>query len=356
LIKNGFTLIEMMLVLVIVSAMIYMGAGYLQQRTLQLKVDREVAEIQQILNAAVAYYITNNYTWPEANFPWLPPYDILMLQGYYGGPSYLPPQWLYPPFDLGNLYYSWGGSSIIGQFFRQNANSFYVVTFINLPPPASYSVATTIAGMLPLAYVASDGGTPYSCTPAQQCYVVASIVAPTISLANSTNVNYAGLYHSGSCVQAPNCAPAPDGTPMNPEIMVVPASVTGVSDMPGGIGNPGCTETSTSSCQVTAYPLNSFTAFATGPSTMAAGPPTCGNPLLTSACTQDYTGTLLPASGQQNYWRVCLGVGTQKGFVQPSGSAQQQNVWGQVSGTVMVITRCAPASEDNGSHFNVWSN
>ena len=79
--SKGFTLIEMMLVLVIVSAIIYMGAGYLQQRTMQLKVDKTVAQVQQILSAAVAYYITNNYTWPP-----FPPFSTFCLQGYCGTP------------------------------------------------------------------------------------------------------------------------------------------------------------------------------------------------------------------------------------------------------------------------------
>ena len=214
--------------------------------------------------------------------------------------------------------------------------------------------------MLPIAYVASasDTLTPGSCSPTDDCVVVASIVAPTQSLANSTNVNYAGLYHSGSCVQAPVCPPDPNNQPMNATVMVVPASVTGVNDMPANAGTAGCSPTSTSGCQLTAYPLNSFTAYATGPSGLNTGPPTCSDPSINAPCTVDSSGAPLPTGSTFSYWRVCLAIATQKGFVQPSApaSAAQQSAWGQATGTVMVITRCAPAGEKNGSDFTVWSN
>jgi prepilin-type N-terminal cleavage/methylation domain-containing protein len=342
--SKGFTLIEMLLVMVIISAIIYMGAGYLQQRALQLKIDKTVAQVQQILNAAVVYYIANNNTWPI-----FPPFSTYCLQGYFGCQAYLPTT-MTPPFWMGGIYYSWGGGSV---FAGQSNAVFYVAFPVNLAPPKSYSVATIIAGMLPTAFTSSDIVTPGSCNTGNYCWVTATITAPAQSLVNSTNVGYAGLYHSGACVQAPSCPPDPAGNPMQPSVMVVPASVTGVNDMPGNIGAANCSPTSTSGCQVTAYPLNSFTAYATGPSSAAGGPPTCASPAISAPCTQDYTGTLLPAN---NYWRVCLAVATQKGFVQPSGSPTQQNVWGQVSGTVMVITRCSPTTEANGSNFTVWAN
>jgi len=72
---TGFTLIEMLLVLIIVSMIIYMGLGYLQQRTVQIRMDRTSLQMQQILNAGMAYYIANS-TWPA---------NLACLQGVGGG-------------------------------------------------------------------------------------------------------------------------------------------------------------------------------------------------------------------------------------------------------------------------------
>jgi|GEM_PF-1078194 prepilin-type N-terminal cleavage/methylation domain-containing protein len=350
---KGFSLVEMMLVMVIISSILYMGAGYLRQRALQLKIDKTVSQVQQILSASVAYYISNNYTWPQAIV-----FGTMCLDGSGTFPNctnaYLPTN-LVPPFWVGGIYYAWGGDYAVSLGLpNQSASNYYVGFLVNLKPPLSYSIATTIAGMLPLAFVSNDLLTPNSCTPTQTCYVTATITAPAQSLANATNVNYAGLYHSGACVQAPDCPPDPSNNAMVETIMVVPASVTGASDMPSNVGAANCTPTSTSACQVTAYPLNSFTAYATGPTSSVAGPPTCSNPAVTAPCTATSGGGALPAG--KKYWRVCIAVATQKGFVQPTGTATQQNVWGQVSGTVMAITRCAPATESNGSNFTVWSN
>src|SRR3990167_1662020 len=62
--KAGFTLIEMLLVMVIVGILIAMGANYMQQKAASLRMDRTVQQMEQILNAGLAYYI-NNGKWPE---------------------------------------------------------------------------------------------------------------------------------------------------------------------------------------------------------------------------------------------------------------------------------------------------
>src|SRR5580704_3955793 len=61
--KKGFTLIEMLLVLVIVSSLIYMLFGYVQQKTMQMRIDRTSLQMQQILNAGLSYYVGNG-KWP----------------------------------------------------------------------------------------------------------------------------------------------------------------------------------------------------------------------------------------------------------------------------------------------------
>src|SRR6185295_12957830 len=63
--STGFTLIEMLLVLVIMSFIVIAIIGYTEQRSDALRRDRTVLQIQQIQNAAIAYYISNS-AWPSA--------------------------------------------------------------------------------------------------------------------------------------------------------------------------------------------------------------------------------------------------------------------------------------------------
>src|SRR5262249_9514404 len=61
--QKGFTLVEMLLVLVITATLIYAALGYFQQRTLQMRMDRTSIQMQQILNAGLAFYVANS-NWP----------------------------------------------------------------------------------------------------------------------------------------------------------------------------------------------------------------------------------------------------------------------------------------------------
>src|SRR5690348_9067739 len=60
---RGFSLVELLLVMVIVSFLTVMGVGYLNQKTEIMRVDRTVLQMQNILNAGLAYYVANN-AWP----------------------------------------------------------------------------------------------------------------------------------------------------------------------------------------------------------------------------------------------------------------------------------------------------
>src|SRR5579883_1527947 len=63
--ERGFTLIEILLVLVIIGMFIFMGTSYIQQKTLSSRIDRTSLQMQQILNAGLAYYVTNG-SWPTS--------------------------------------------------------------------------------------------------------------------------------------------------------------------------------------------------------------------------------------------------------------------------------------------------
>lgn len=325
---RGFTLIEMLLVLVIVSGIIYIGAGYLQQRALSLRIDRTSGQMQQILNAGMSYYISNN-AWPSS-------LSDLQTAGYL--PASMPSPWGGNPYTV----------------YSTNSNLYVQVQLLtghNTP-----SVAQTVIGTLPLAFTSQTGGGPppptaMPCVAATACFVTATVNIPPESLSGAQSVNFAGLYHNGACVPAPVCP-----TNYAPEVFVVPVEVNGYWSGPDP-SSTNCTATNTSGCKMTYYPLNGYTAYPTSgsPTDLSTGttPLDCGNAVATSSpCYTDSTNTTTLSSGL--YWRVCISVTTSSGDVAPNDANGFQNPWGQLTGTVMVMTRCSPINENQGSNFTVW--
>jgi len=319
--QQGVTLIEILLVLVVVSMMIWAGVNYMQQRTLQTRTDKTATQMQQILNASLAYYLANQSAWPPS---------LKCLQGQSGcAAAYLPPS-LTTPFATTYTVTS-------------NPRLF----FVSLPVTSATAsgsaagVANTIAGLLPLSYTTSVNGTAATPPPAPgsggaackvtdtTCYVVASINVPGQALNTAQAVNFAGLYHHGGCVPVPTCPVDANGVQMSPNVVIVPVSVSGVND-------PGSNQV---------YPISSFTASATGP---AANPPGCPPNNQVVACG----AAIAPASGQ--YWRACLDITTERGDVALTNPAVGVQAWGgQV--TLMAITRCSPSGEPSGSPDTVYS-
>lgn len=325
----GVTLIEMLLVMVIVSSIIYMSIGYIQQRTLNVRLDRTAIQMQQILNAALSYYVANN-AWPP---------NLAALQ-----PSYLP--------GAGGVFPSpWNSNYGV----VATSSNYYV--YVRLPSAAGNTttpaIANVLKNLLPLSYLANSvAATPPASIAAcaggaAACYVVTTINIPGQNLNNATAVNFAGLYHSGACVPQPTCPTDANGNTMTPQIMVVPVSVNGYNDAPGGAP---CNASDLSGCSINAYPLSGFTAYATAATAVTAGsgPSSCDGTVPSAICAQDYTNAPITSG---NYYRVCLAVTTEKGQVVPAS-----NPWGQLVGVVMAITRCAPTNENPGSGFTVWSN
>jgi general secretion pathway protein G len=312
----GFTLIEVLLVVVIISMIMMMTMGYIQQKTQAMRNDRVSAQMQQVLSAGLSYYVARG-KWPDS---------MNDLQS--GSSPYLPPTFKSP----------WG----MNYFVAHTIPLFYVYTPIRSASSTSGTAlanATVIAGTLPLGYTSSDtttSGIPdpnHKCpSNSNSCTVAASVNIPGQNLNNATAVNYAGLYHNGACVPAPQCPVDMNGKTMTPQIFVVPVQVNGVNDK-DQIEN--------------VYPISSFAAFAKGP---ASTPPGCSNTGINAGIgvNCDFTGgTPLPSGGQ--YWRVCISAATEKGTVRPTTPD-----WGKAEGIVMAITRCAVTDEPTGSGFDVW--
>lgn len=333
--SKGFTLIEMLLVLVIVSGVIYIGAGYLQQRALSLRIDRTSGQMQQILNAGMSYYVNNTSNWPSAGA--LDGTNVLQTGGYL--PASMPSPW----------------NGVAYQVYATTTN-FYVSVKMPTTTLTSVNIAKTIAGTLPLSFTDQSGSVTTSttpCTTGSACYVIASVNIPSQNLGNSQQVSFAGLYHSGACVPAPGC---PSG--YTAQAFAVPVAVNGYYTSPDPASSP-CTATDKSGCIMTYYPLSGYTAYTTSDTPVdyaTSKPVNCGTGSTTTGkCFTDSTNTTEVNSGSgQKYWRVCISVTTSSGQVTIPGSGSMDNPWGQLTGTVMVMTRCQPPTENVGSQFTVW--
>ena len=348
---QGFTLIEILLVMVVVSSLIYMGIGYLQQRTEYTRIDRTALQMQQLLNGALSYYVANGQ-WP-ANFA--------CLQGTGGAActvQYVTPTLTNSPFN----------TTYCGSTF--GTPNFYFATQISAGSLATAQAdANILAGRLPLAYVTSTNPCtavtpppPSACTGGAvvsgvssnpNCYVVSMVNIPGQNLNNASAITFAGLYHNGGCIPVPTCPVDASGKTMTPEVFIVPVSVSGVNDV--GTNNSNV------------YPISSFTAYATGTPTGGTNPPLCGTTSDTGSgaaatnCAFKSGDKVngMPASNDlktsANYWRACLQVVTEKGNVASTSSSASPNLWGQFV-TLAAFTRCSITNEPSGSTFNVFGN
>ena len=320
---KGFTLIEMLLVLAIISTVLVAILGYTTQKSDEMRRDRTVMQMEQFLNAGLSYYLSFG-SWPLT---------VNDLQS----KSFLP---------KGTILNAWGQSFFIGDNGSTPGSGtlFSVCTVIS--GTQSFSASSIIAGRLPLASTSTGSASNPCPNPAPNpapcaagsasCTITSSVNIPGQNLNNARSVNFAGIYHNGACVPAPACP----STTMLPTIMAVPVSVSGIND---------------SSSPNTIYPLSSFTAYVIGTSgtddTPTGRPGDCVNGAPTDCYFDQTGGTKLSSTGQ--YWRVCLRIITQKGTVIYDSNNNN-------AGVILALTRCVPQTEYStpsvhGSQFTVFS-
>lgn len=310
----GFTLLEMLLVLVIMSTLMIMLLGYVTQKADEQRRDRVTLQMQQILNAGMTYYV-NNGAWP-VGASWINVTASALK------PTYIPATYFNPwgnPFEI--------SSNTISGIFSVRTDV------------KNVGDANTVAGRLPNATVAVASTT-----------VTANVTIPGQNLNNARSVNFSGVYHSGACVPAPNC-PVPG---MLREIFVVPISVNGVNDVPMVPGwNVPCNGPP-SSCTVKTYPISGFTASAipATPVRGGTGISTCSGS-GTRDCAASNPGQI---DSNTDYWRVCLSVTTEQGVISISDNDTGSGKYSQglALGSVLAITRCSPPNEPSGHGFDVF--
>lgn len=341
--QKGFTLLEVMLVLGIVGGIMVLAINYGTRQVAQQRLDKTALQMQQILNAALAYY-TAYGSWPvpggtctfasNSTSNSTTPSDLSTLRT----AGYLPSSVSNNAFGFP---YNVACDNVTGGVF-------YVITSLN-----SAANALIVAGEMPISYLSDQ----YGNQSASGLYVTAQVTTPGQNLNNARSVNFAGVYHHGACVPVPVCpgynaAASPpactSGTNcLQPQIMVAPASVSGVSD----------------SNATNAYPITSFTAYALGPKTASTlnGCPSVVPPATTPSspvtpCTWGTNG--IPNGSQSSptglYWRVCLQVVTGKGIVSSTNTGSGAAAWGQYV-SMIAITRCTPPREPFGSDFTVFT-
>lgn len=313
----GVTLIEILLVLVIATTIISLLITYTTQSTAQARRDRIVTQMQQIMSAALAYYAQNG-KWP-ANTISSPNGAVdkdhdLVKNNYLQQVSTSSNGAVVSPYGV--TYYT----------FTSQKNLFYVITSI---PSSVVAEASVIAGQLPSGVTLSNASatpsppyTPSACTSSNKCIVAASVAPPGQNLNNARSVNFANLYKSGQCVPVPYCPPG-----MTSQIYAVPAGVSGIAD--GG--------STPNSSAPSVYPVSSYTAYAMP---FSANPANC---IGTSAgANANCASSNVTGGNNNNYWRVCLAVMTERGAVQQNDSTDAQNI-----GTILVITRCLPGNSSS---------
>src|SRR3990167_4002971 len=333
---KGFTLLEMMLVMAIMATVMAMVLGFIQQRTQQLRDDKTTAQLQQVLNAGLAYYVVNG-KWP----------DPLVLSTLTTGSTYLPSTFL-------NNF--WSNPFVIGTAPAPTppvipappSSSvpalFYVYTRIGTATSTNQTNAEAliISGQLSMGFTATAPPastttmpTARTCVVGQPCYVVAAVNIPGQSLNTASAINFAGIYHPGACVPVPTCPIDPTGAAMTPQIIVVPLSMSGLNDYRS----------------MNLYPINSFTAYALGGT--SNNPPGCPNgaggspgpsgpdaPPCGNADANSYTG---------NSWRACAKI------ITPKGDVSTGNDWWAQSVYLWAFTRCSPNNEPKGSNLQVFT-
>lgn len=316
--QKGFTLIEMLLVLVIMSFILLALLGYTQQRTESMRRDRTALQIQQIENASMAYYIANG-RWPT---------DVAELQT----AGFLP---------RGTIQSPYGGQPYILNGTTDTGN-LAVCTNIAMGTPAlATATSQIISGRIPLGFISDTTVTGSGdCLPtmtestqctSNSCAVVSVVNIPGQNINNARSVNFAGVYRHGGCVPAPTC-PGPTTGPnaMTPDVVAIPLSVSGLNDPTGAI----------------VYPINSFTAYTKGP--IGASPDACDSATGSPPSSLPDCSTSDPPSPSGNYWRVCLQIITEKGDVSKTNQYYGSNV------SILAITRCVPKDEPSGSDYTTY--
>jgi hypothetical protein len=279
-----------------------MALRALQTKTKDMRIDQTAQQVQQIMQASVAYYVDNGQ-WPGANS--IDPLDFNedgiaeLIQN-----NYLPEQTNGSTEfknSLGNAYET---SILLTPDNQGNSTKglFQISSNMNIP-----AYANTLKGLLPLSKISTDDNNT----------VITSVTIPGYNYNNAQSIKNAGIYNYGDCVPEPQC---PDD--MKPRAFMSPAGIVGLAG----------TDTSVS------YNLQSFLALAYGDD-----PNKDNNPTTTPAQCPIQIG---PKTCPEKSWRACLKGTTERGAISATIDSK-----GQGSIQIMAVTQCVfKSSNTPNSH------
>ncbi len=332
---KGFTLLEMMLVLVIAASLLAMFINFSTQQYHQQQRDKVVMQMQQILNSALSFYnqkgrwpVTTGNVWVALNST-----NELISGGYLAAGTGPSSAWISP---FNNGVYKIGFNAITNIFFVE-------ATLVAGESENLTATAQVIAAQLPSGTVlpqSSNSIPPISgaCVSGAICLAAASVPPPGQNLNNARAINFGSVYSSGQCVPTPTC---PVG--MTPQIFVVPVSLSGLADM-------------TNQAAPNVYPISSYIAYAVGPFLSSnSSSNVCDNTTGSGGTSDDCSTTNIQGGANNKYWRVCLSVTTEKGVahIPQANQTDTKNL-----GSVIAVTRCVPGSptptEKTGSTFQIY--
>jgi prepilin-type N-terminal cleavage/methylation domain-containing protein len=132
--QRGFSLLEMLLVITVLATISVAGVSYLRDKTLNVKLDKTALQMQQWLQASMAYYVDKS-DWPADT-------QALMDDGYI-------------PNDIKYVRSVWyTGVGKIGVYtIGPDTHAKQVVLRLQLPNNVSYEVAQRLAAKMPMADV-----------------------------------------------------------------------------------------------------------------------------------------------------------------------------------------------------------
>lgn len=198
--KKGFTLLEMLLVILIMTAIAFFAIRMQQQKFKELSVNRTATQINQIFAAATSYYIDNG-DWPQSTSGQNPDsaqnISILTKNGY------LPAEWLPAGSDV--MLSPFGVPYVIGPLQKNSQNqdddddsdtkqAMFSVSLEGI----SQTQANTLKAKLPMSYIIKTNDKDYTLT--------AFISIPSYDYNHAKTVSDVGVYHPGDCVPKPTYA------------------------------------------------------------------------------------------------------------------------------------------------------
>jgi type II secretory pathway pseudopilin PulG len=298
--NRGFTLLEMMLVIVIMISIVVMSIRYIQVKTTQTLINRTSLQAQQILSAATSYYV-NNHT------------DLQTGSSTNPGSGYTN-EW---PTTFGDLV-NYLPTRLIGK--AQKAPGPY--------GPGTYTIATTdgtakrfeldittktvveaqqLLSKLPLASIRKSN----------LKLVKVYINIPSYDYNHARTVSDVGIYHPGDLITVKNQCPAG----LTQSVYAVPESAYGFSN--------GKLDTN-------AYPISGLMAYVKGDGKTEA-PAKC----YLNEAVKNHFNPGVQKEGQAGQYRVCESVNTPNGpaiFTNSNSVSLTNNI---KYFSIMVITKCS---------------